>query len=119
MANPVRAQLPPKSWGQLEVFRPIIADNLTIKSALDAGMLKEVNVSSPEIDGIQWTVNGIMADRRGIVVLYTIQNNTDQKLQMIGLSLKKIKRIITTSPDIAGLAILMHKRQVHLGRPAC
>lgn len=82
-------------------------------------MLKEVNVSSPEIDGIQWTVNGIMADRRGIVVLYTIQNNTDQKLQMIGLSLKKIKRIITTSPDIAGLAILMHKRQVHLGRPAC
>lgn len=89
MANPVRAQLPPKSWGQLEVFRPVIANNLSIKSALDAGMLKEVNVSSPEVDGIQWTVNGIMADRRGMVVLYTIQNNTDQKLQLFGLSLKK------------------------------
>ncbi|CAH1055923.1 hypothetical protein [Paenibacillus pseudetheri] len=89
MANPVRAQLPPKSWGQLEVFRPIIANDLSIKSALDAGMLKEVNISSPEVDGIQWTVNGIMADRRGIVVLYTIQNNTDQKMQLFGLSLRK------------------------------
>lgn len=89
MADPVRAQLPPKSWGQLEVFRPVIGNNLSIKSALDAGMLKEVNISSPENDGIQWTVNGIMADRRGIVVLYTIQNNTDQKMQPFGLSLKK------------------------------
>lgn len=89
MPNPVRAQLPPKSWGQLEVFRPIIANNLTIKSALDAGMLKEVNISSPEVDGITWTVNGIIADRRGIAVLYTIQNSTDQKMQFMGLSLKK------------------------------
>ncbi|WP_340008660.1 DUF4179 domain-containing protein [Paenibacillus sp. FSL K6-0276] len=87
--NPVRAQLPPKSWGQLEVFRPIIANNLTIKSALDAGMMKEVNISSPEVDGITWTVNGIIADRRGLAVLYTIQNNTDQKMQLAGLSLKK------------------------------
>jgi hypothetical protein len=89
IANPVRAQLPPKSWGQLEVFRPIVANNLTIKSALDAGMLKEVNISSPEVDGITWTVNGIIADHRGIAVLYTIQNNTDQKMQLFGLSLRK------------------------------
>ncbi|OMC75040.1 hypothetical protein BK121_03210 [Paenibacillus odorifer] len=89
MINPVRAQLPPKSWGQLEVFRPVIANNLTIKSALDAGMMKEVNISSPEVDGITWTVNGIIADRRGIAVLYTIQNNTDQKMRLFGLSLKK------------------------------
>ncbi|KTD87932.1 DUF4179 domain-containing protein [Paenibacillus etheri] len=89
MANPVRAQLPPKSWGQLEVFRPVIANNLTITSALDAGMMKEVNISSAEVDGIKWTVNGIMADRRGIAVLYTIRNNTDQKMQLAGLSLRK------------------------------
>ncbi|WP_339290623.1 DUF4179 domain-containing protein [Paenibacillus sp. FSL E2-0201] len=89
MANPVRAQLPPKSWGQLEVFRPIIANNLTITSALDAGIMKEVNISSAEVDGIKWTVNGIIADRRGIALLYTIQNNTDQKMQLMGLSLKK------------------------------
>lgn len=89
MANPIRAQLPPKSWGQLEVFRPIIANNLTIKSALDAGIMKEVNISSAEVDGIKWTVNGIMADRRGIAVLYTIENNTDRKMQLFGLSLKK------------------------------
>lgn len=89
LAVPVRAQLPPKSWGQLEVFRPIIANNLTIKSALDAGMMREVNISSPEVDGIKWTVNGIMADRRGIAVLYTIENNTDRKMQLFGLSLKK------------------------------
>lgn len=119
MTNPVRAQLPPKSWGQLEVFRPIIANNLTITSALDAGIMKEVNISSAEVDGIKWTVNGIIADRRGIALLYTIQNNTDQKMQLMGLSLKKIQRIITTSQDIAGLAILMHKRQVLLGRLVC
>ncbi|MNO48291.1 hypothetical protein D3C76_386240 [compost metagenome] len=89
IANPVRAQLPPKSWGQLEVFRPIVSNNLTIKSALDAGMLKEVNISSPEVDGITWKVNGIIADHRGIAVLYTIQNNTDQKMQLMGLTLKK------------------------------
>jgi hypothetical protein len=89
IANPVRAQLPPKSWGQLEVFRPIVANNLTIKSALDAGMLKELNISSPVVDGLQWTVNGIIADHRGIAVLYTIQNNTDQKMQFMGLSLNK------------------------------
>ncbi|WP_313639559.1 hypothetical protein [Paenibacillus sp.] len=87
--NPVRAQLPPKSWGQLEVFRPIIANNLSIKSTLDAGMLKEVNISSPEVDGITWTINGFIADRRGIAMLYTIQNNTNQKMQFMGLSFKK------------------------------
>lgn len=89
MANPVRAQLPPKSWGSLEIFRPTIANNLTITSALDAGMMKEVNISSAEVDGIKWTINGIMADRRGIAVLYTIENNTDRKMQLFGLSLKK------------------------------
>ncbi|MEK4294964.1 hypothetical protein BSK65_01270 [Paenibacillus odorifer] len=114
MANPVRAQLPPKSWGKLELFRPIISNNLTIKSALDAGMLKEVNVSSPEIDGIQWTVNGIMADRRGIVVLYTIQNNTDQKLQMIGLSLKKNQK---NNYDLTGYSGFSNSNAQEAGSP--
>jgi hypothetical protein len=41
------------------------------------------------VDGLQWTVNGIIADHRGIAVLYTIQNNTDQKMQFMGLSLNK------------------------------
>lgn len=52
-------------------------------------MMKEVSISSSEVDGITWTVNGIIADRRGIAVLYTIQNNTDQKMRLFGLSLKK------------------------------
>lgn len=72
-----------KKLYQLEVFRPVIANNLTIKSALDAGMMKEVSISSSEVDGITWTVNGIIADRRGIAVLYTIQNNTDQKMRLL------------------------------------
>lgn len=86
--NPVQTQLPPKSWGGLEVFRPTLANNLTITSALDAGLMKEVNISA-EKDGIKWTVNGILADHRGIALLYTIENNTDQKLLHMGLSLKK------------------------------
>jgi hypothetical protein len=114
MANPVRAQLPPKSWGQLEVFRPVIANNLSIKSALDAGMLKEVNVSSPEVDGIQWTVNGIMADHRGIAVLYTIQNNTDQKMQMMGLSLKKNQK---NNYDLTGYSGFSSSNAQEAGSP--
>lgn len=86
--NPVRVQLSPKSWGGLEVFRPTIANNLTMTSALDAGIMKELNISS-EVDGIKWTVNGIVADRRGIAMLYTLENNTDQKMLLMGLSLKK------------------------------
>lgn len=104
MANPVRAQLPPKSWGSLEVFRPIIANNLTIKSALDAGMLKEVNISSAEVDGITWTVNGIIADHRGIAVLYTIQNNTDQKLQTMGLTLKRGRNDLNSLTGYSGFS---------------
>lgn len=86
--SPVQTQLPPKSWGGLEIFRPTIANNLTITSALDAGMMKEVNISAEE-DGIKWTVNGILADHRGIALLYTLENNTDQKMSLMGLSLKK------------------------------
>lgn len=119
MANPVRAQLPPKSWGQLEVFRPTIANNLTITSALDAGMMKEVNISSTEVDGIKWTVNGIMADRRGIAVLYTIENNTDRKMQLFGLSLKRLLKVIFIAQDTAGLAQLTHKMLDLLGQLLC
>lgn len=86
--SPVQTQLPPKSWGGLEIFRPTIANNLTMTSALDAGMMKEVNISAEE-DGIKWTVNGILADHRGIALLYTLENNTDQKMSLMGLSLKK------------------------------
>ncbi|MRN52526.1 hypothetical protein [Paenibacillus monticola] len=78
-AKPERAQLPPKSWGELELFRPIVENNMTLKSALDMGLVTQVKSSSPEVKGFQWTINGVLTDRRGMFVLYTVQNNTQQK----------------------------------------
>lgn len=112
--EPVRAQLPPKSWGSLEIFRPTIGNNLTIQSALDAGIMKEVNISSDEVDGIKWTVNGIMADRRGIALLYTIENNTKQQLQFMGLSLKKKSE---HQFDLTGYSTFSDSRNQESGSP--
>jgi len=85
--KPEHAQLPLKSWGELEVFRPIAEDNMTVKSALDVGMVKQMDDSTVEVDGFKFTINGLIADRRGVIVLYTLHNNTDQKVQLLGLSI--------------------------------
>lgn len=87
--KPERAQLPPKSWGELEVFRPIVEDNITIRSALDAGFVQQVNITSSVVNGIQMTINGVIVDKRGVILLYTFENDTDQKVQNFGFTLKE------------------------------
>ncbi|MCL6606265.1 MAG: DUF4179 domain-containing protein [Paenibacillus sp.] len=84
--EPERAQLPPKSWGELEVFRPIIK-NISLKSALDAGMVQTIGVSSEEKDGYIFTLNGVVADNKGMIALYTLQNNTQHDVLLHGMSI--------------------------------
>lgn len=71
-------QLAPQSWGELEVYRQAIGDNLTVTSALDAGFVQQVNIQSPEVAGFQVTINGVIADRRGVILLYTLNNRSGQ-----------------------------------------
>lgn len=76
--KPEQAVRTPKSWGELEVYRQAIGDNLTVTSALDAGFVQQVNIVSPEVAGFQMTVNGVIADRRGVILLYALNNRTGQ-----------------------------------------
>ncbi|SET48085.1 DUF4179 domain-containing protein [Paenibacillus sp. NFR01] len=69
-----------KDWGALEVYRPLVGNNLTIRSALDAGMVQEMDVSSPVVKGMQLTVNGVIADRRGIILLYSLNNEEGRNM---------------------------------------
>jgi hypothetical protein len=86
--EPVRAQLPPKSWGELEPFRPLVKDNITIKSALDAGLVQEIGVSSVESKDYVMTLDGVLADKKGIVAFYTFQNNSNQNVVISSFLLK-------------------------------
>lgn len=80
--------LPLQSWGGLEVYREAIGDNLTVTSALDAGYVQHVNIESPEVGGFQFTIDGVIADRRGVILLYTLANNTDQQFVNMKFSFK-------------------------------
>ncbi|UQZ36293.1 hypothetical protein C2I18_23875 [Paenibacillus sp. PK3_47] len=102
--KPQQAVQTPKSWGELEVYRQVIGDNLTVSSALDAGFVQQVNFQSPEADGLQMTVNGVIADRRGVILLYTLVNHTDQKFMYPRFTLKKNEAALNdlTSESFSG-----------------
>lgn len=92
-AEPVKTAA--KDWGALEVYRPLVGNNLTIRSALDAGMVQEMDVSSPVVKGVQLTVNGVIADRRGIILLYKLDNESGQKMIHAGFELNAKKDSLT------------------------
>ncbi|MEC0168813.1 hypothetical protein [Paenibacillus graminis] len=50
-------------WGEFEVFRTAVGSNLTVSSALDAGLIQRVNGTSVEQNGFVLTVDGIAADQ--------------------------------------------------------
>ncbi|MHA6532540.1 DUF4179 domain-containing protein [Paenibacillus sp. BAC0078] len=66
------------NWGEFEVFRTVVGSNLTVSSALDAGLVQRINGISAEKNGYTLTVDGIAADQKGIIVLYSLQNNNRQ-----------------------------------------
>ncbi len=94
--KPQQAVLTPKSWGALEVYREAIGDNLTVTSALDAGFVEQVNISSAEVGGFLLTINGVIADRRGVILLYTLENRTGQKFINLRFAFKKNNSSLTT-----------------------
>ncbi|WP_410511642.1 DUF4179 domain-containing protein [Paenibacillus sp. BR2-3] len=78
----------PKDWKELEVFRPLAENNITLKTALDAGYVQHFEDAVAESNGYKLTINGAVVDRKGLLLLYTFENNTGKKVKLDGLRLK-------------------------------
>ncbi|WP_342565826.1 hypothetical protein NST84_12175 [Paenibacillus sp. FSL R7-0345] len=63
-------------------------NNTTISTAIEAGRVQPVSGVSAQQNGFILTVDGIAADRKGILILYSLQNNTDQKALVNSLHLE-------------------------------
>jgi len=82
------ARQQPKSWYELEVFRPLAEGNITLKSALDAGYVQHFENAVAESGGYKLTVNGVVADKYGLLLLYTFENTTGEKIGYGSMQLK-------------------------------
>ncbi|KAA9004025.1 DUF4179 domain-containing protein [Paenibacillus spiritus] len=78
----------PLSWGSLEKYRAVAEGDITVSSALDSGQYTRIGSSSGEKNGYSFTVDAVIADRRGMIVLYTTENRTEEKVQIGGFQLK-------------------------------
>lgn len=70
-----------------EAYRTSASNNITISSAIDAGLVQRISGATSQQNGFVLTVDGIAADRKGILILYSLQNNTRSKAQVNRLQL--------------------------------
>ncbi|AKG34495.1 DUF4179 domain-containing protein [Paenibacillus durus] len=87
----------PKNWGEFETYRSIAKNNITIKTALDAGLVIPLHISTQEKNGYRITLDGMIADRRGMMLLYTFENRSAQKATVTHFSLKGPSNYSSTS----------------------
>ncbi|MDT3425681.1 hypothetical protein J2Z22_001200 [Paenibacillus forsythiae] len=69
----------PRNWGEFEAYRSIAENNITIKTALDAGLVMPLHISTQEKNGYKMTLDGMIADRRGMLLLYSFENRNAQR----------------------------------------
>lgn len=74
-------------------------DNTTVYSAIEAGWLQRVSGVTAQQNGFVLTVDGIAADRKGIIILYSLQNMTKQRarvnfLQLTGKEDKPVNNLL-------------------------
>ncbi|WP_379141590.1 DUF4179 domain-containing protein [Paenibacillus sp. sgz500992] len=89
-AEPQNAQSPlvsAQSSNAFEAYRKVASGNITVSSAIDAGLVQRISGASAQQNGYVLTVDGIAADRKGILILYSLQNNTSRKSQVNRLQL--------------------------------
>ncbi|QWU13451.1 hypothetical protein SAMN04487895_103116 [Paenibacillus sophorae] len=87
----------PKNWGEFEAYRSIAENNITIKTALDAGLVIPLHISTQEKNGYKIILDGMIADRRGMLLLYTFENRSAQKATVTRFSLKGPSNFSSTS----------------------
>lgn len=62
--------------GEFQAYRQQAGSNITVSSAIEAGLIKRISGVTAEQNGYVLTVDGIAADQKGIIILYSIKNNT-------------------------------------------
>ncbi|BCG58934.1 hypothetical protein [Paenibacillus sp. URB8-2] len=92
----------PKNWGEFETYRSIAENNITIKTALDAGIVIPLHISTQEKNGYKITLDGMIADRRGMLLLYTFENRNTQKATVTRFSLKGLSNFSSSSSYWSG-----------------
>lgn len=106
--RPHSAQTPPEKvqgTGEFDEYRvaaginPAGYDNTTVFSAIEAGLIQRVSGATARQNGFVLTVDGIAADRMGIIILYSLQNNTKQRarvnfLQLTGTGDKPVNMLL-------------------------
>ncbi|CAH1190723.1 hypothetical protein PAECIP111892_00310 [Paenibacillus auburnensis] len=96
VVRPHSAQIPPEMvqrTGEFDEYRVVAGinpagyDNTTVLSAIEAGLIQRVSGATARQNGFVLTVDGIAADRMGIIILYSLQNNTKQRARVNVLQL--------------------------------
>lgn len=75
------------SWGAFEAYRSVANDHLSLRSALDAGYVQPVNAVSEEINGYRLRIDGLVADRKGLLALATIENDNEWGIDHAGITI--------------------------------
>ncbi|MFE4711841.1 DUF4179 domain-containing protein [Paenibacillus sp. NPDC056722] len=93
----------------LEKYLTFSTEDTTVWSAYEAGLMKQVGVSSVEKEGHVLTVDGVIADAMGIIILYSVDNKTDHKTRVDHLSLTD------STGAIKGTALIGTREKLGLG----
>lgn len=67
----------PAVWGEYEPYRSAVESNVTLRTAVDAGYVKPLDAESAEVNGFKLKVEGAVADRRGVYLLYSVSSKED------------------------------------------
>ncbi|MFC3748741.1 DUF4179 domain-containing protein [Paenibacillus sp. GCM10012306] len=81
----------------LGAYQAILTSDTTVSSAIKAGLMQRVDVSSLEKEGHVLTIDGIAADAMGIIILYSVDNKTDQITKTHQMSLTDSKGAVIGS----------------------
>ncbi|MEK4007446.1 DUF4179 domain-containing protein [Paenibacillus sp. FSL H3-0333] len=76
-----------QSYGPFEKYIPAVMTTNAVSSAIEDGLVQRVTGVTTEQNGFVLTVDGIAADQKGIIVLYSLQNKTDENARVAHIQL--------------------------------
>ncbi|MFF2907376.1 hypothetical protein [Paenibacillus sp. NPDC057934] len=100
---------PFSKMSRLEAYLPLVIQDTTVWSAYEARLMKQVGVSSMEKEGHVLTVDGMIADEMGIIILYSVDNKTEHTTRVDHLSLTD------NTGTIKGSEVIEMREKLELG----
>ncbi|WP_339255988.1 DUF4179 domain-containing protein [Paenibacillus sp. FSL P2-0136] len=76
-----------QSYGPFEKYIPAVMTTNAVSSAIEDGLVQRVTGVTAEQNGFVLTVDGIAADQKGIIILYSLQNKTDENARVAHIQL--------------------------------